>query len=427
MAGLLTGNSWEPSPRAPLLARRRRDITEPSGKTVAPISATHRASAPCEPPHPYSASVVDDLETLKGLEETWSAFVSAAGKTATAFQSFSFCGILAKHALANDPHRKLHVVAVHGSNGKPVLILPLTVTTRMGVVIAEWLGDPVNQYGDVIAPQTPDDTALDTALSAVSLYGPPDLFDFRRVREDALIAGWLKRRGQPVGMTGEGPYIDLTLDNRNLPFLSGRRKKDRRRKLRKIDQHGNAVFEASITGERAGELTALCLEMKLKWLEEKGLVSRALSQQWVRDALVEFAGRSEHAMVSMLSVDGNVASMDIGFVDGHCYYAFLGVMDYAYADASPGDLLTERIVDWCRANGIERYDWMPPLQRYKMSWSSGTTSVVSYDVARTWRGKAYARLFVGFLEPRLKDLFYRSPEPVRRLAKAVFRRVRRRR
>ncbi len=419
MAGLLTGNHWGLRPAARPAERRRHDTDGPPELTAAPRNATIRGSAPDEQRAPYIASVIGDLEGLDALKQSWAALFDAAGNKTTPFQSFSFCRILAGHCLAADPFRRLHVVAVYQTDGTPVLILPMTVTRRAGIVIAEWLGEPVNQYGDIVASGTPDDAALDAAISTASAHGIPDLFDFRKVREDALIAPWLGQRGRPTGVTGDGPFVDLTLDEKDLPFQSGRRKKDRRRKLRRIEQRGNVEFDVAVAGDRINELTVRCLEMKLNWINEKGLVSRALSKKWVRDALVEFAGRSGNAVVSSLSVDGDFASLDVGFIDGHSYYAFLGVISYDYAEASPGDLLTERVIDWCLDNEIERFDWLPPLQRYKLSWATGTASVSNFGVTRSWHGKLYSRVFVGFAEPRLKTLFYKTPDPVRRLIISV--------
>ena len=364
------------------------------------------------------------MARLAELADAWTRIENTTQHRTTAFQSFLFCQAFAKWHLGADGDRKLHVVAVYDDDETPVLILPMTVNKRVGTVIAEWLGEPAIQYADIVAENVPDDAAISAAINAAGIYGPPDLFDFRRVREDALIASWLRRHGNPTGFSDQGPYVDLTLSDAELPFLSGKKKKDRRRKRRKIDSRGEVKFEIAEGGERAADLMARSLELKLKWLDEKGLVSRALSQDWVRKALVEIAAQSSDSIVSALKVNEDIASIGVGFVKNRVYYAFLGVINYDYAEASPGDLLTDHDIKWCRENNIERYDYLPPMQRYKQSWTTGATLISHFNVARSWRGAFYARLFVGVVEPMMKSAFHKMPEPLRRRIIDVFNKFR---
>lgn len=369
----------------------------------------------------YVVDVISDLAGFDALEKEWTAFDNDSRNCATAFQSFSFCRTIARSMLRENREAELHVVSLRNHGGALILIAPMIAFRRGGIVMAEWLGEPVVQYGDIAGLMSPDDDAMDAMLSASSPLGTPEIFDFRKIREDASIAQWLARNGHPTGVTGEGPYIDFTKIGSAVPaFRSSKKKKDRRRKLRKLEQRGEVTFEVAAGSARAAELMALSLDMKLKWLEDKGLISRALSQKWVRDSLIDMARSSPDTVVTALMVDDGAAAIDVGFRYAGGYYAFLGVMDHKYGDSSPGDLLINNTIEWNAENGVTRYDFLPPDQPYKQSWSNASVKTANFVVARSWRGWAYARIYLGICEPLLKSAFHGAPDPVRRLLGAAF-------
>ena len=106
---------------------------------------------------------------------------------------------------------------------------------------------------------------------------------------------------------------------RSLAPQPSKRKKDRRRKWRRIAERGNTRFEVVGPGPRAAALMRQALAFKLDWLEANGLVSRALSQKWVRDGLVAVAATAPGTRLSVLSVGDDVAAIEVGFVEGRRY------------------------------------------------------------------------------------------------------------
>ena len=404
----------------------RRDATKPSGGTdgitltgvpAAAIALETRGDV-------LDARVVDTLAGLDQLKDVWNILQNAARSRATAFQSFSMCKKLAQHMELGGNSPTLHVVVIGAPGEAPKLILPMFIETHAGLKIARWLGSPMLQYGDALCADIVDDAMMALALNACGKIGAPDVFDFRNVRADAAIAPWLDNNSRPTGVDSEGPFVDLSSGKPDVVFAhqSGRKRKDRRRKLRKLSEHGNVDFEIVRNGDRAAQLMTSALEFKLKWLETHGLVSRALSQDWVRTALVEIARYDPDTIISRFAVGSETAAIEVGFRRANRYFAFMGAINDKYAFGSPGDLQTERTLQWCLEEGFDSYDFLPPPQRYKLSWATGSTPVRSYTVATTIGGRLYDRVFLEVVEPGLKAAYHNTPEWLRRAAIRVFKR-----
>ncbi|MCW2308291.1 CelD/BcsL family acetyltransferase involved in cellulose biosynthesis [Rhodobium gokarnense] len=367
----------------------------------------------------FRVCVADSLDGLDALKETWETLEREAAAPLTPFQSFGFCRAMAETMLKAHPDYRLHVICVRrAADDEPLLILPMEIETHAGVRVARWLSGPAVQYGDVIAAGVPGDDALKAAIDSAGIGGRADVFDFRNIRKDAAIAPFLARTGHATGVTSEAPFVDLT-QGADLDAVvarqRGRKRKDRRRKRRRLAERGDIRFEVVGPGARAAALMHQALAFKLDWLEANGLVSRALSQKWVRKGLIEAAANAPIARISVLNVGGDIAAIEAGFVTGRRYYAFMGTINTAHGDVSPGELQTEETLSWCLENGIERYDFLPPVQRYKLGWAEETERVANYALSRSPRGWLYARLWLGVAEPRMKATFHRLPSPLRHL------------
>ncbi|MBB4301855.1 CelD/BcsL family acetyltransferase involved in cellulose biosynthesis [Rhodobium orientis] len=405
-----------------------RPAEAPAARALAPANAgaCRRDCETCAPSRNglHRVCVADSLDGLDALKEAWETLEREAAAPLTPFQSFAFCRAMAETMLKAHPDYRLHVICVRrAADDAPLLILPMEIETHAGVRVARWLAGPAVQYGDVIAAGLPDDDALKAAIDSAGIGGRADVFDFRNIRQDAAIAPFLARTGHATGVTSEAPFVDLTRGTELDAVLApqpAKRKKDRRRKWRRIAERGDTRFEVVGPGPRAAALMRQALAFKLDWLEANGLVSRALSRKWVRDGLVAVAATAPATRLSVLSVDDDVAAIEVGFVEGRRYHAFMGAINAAHGEVSPGELQTEETLSWCLDGGMERYDFLPPVQRYKLGWAAQTETVANYALSRSWRGWLYARLYLGFAEPRMKEAFHRLPAPARQLLARLF-------
>jgi CelD/BcsL family acetyltransferase involved in cellulose biosynthesis len=103
----------------------------------------------------------------------------------------------------------------------------------------------------------------------------------------------------------------------------------------------------------------------------------------------------------------------MGFAHRGAYHLYLGAFTPELGKFGPGNILTERVLDWCAANGIARYDMLAPRSRNKSEWQSGEVLVADYAIPMTLTGRAYVSAYLQRLEPALRNGFYALPAPIR--------------
>jgi CelD/BcsL family acetyltransferase involved in cellulose biosynthesis len=118
-------------------------------------------------------------------------------------------------------------------------------------------------------------------------------------------------------------------------------------------------------------------------------------------------------LVSRLSLDGRTAAIEMGFCHRDSYHLYLGCYAPQFAKSGPGNILTERVLEWCAENGIERYDMLAPRSRNKSEWQSGDVAVLDFAIPLTAAGRFYKEAVLVRFSPALRNLFYALPAPLR--------------
>ena len=112
------------------------------------------------------------------------------GGAATPFQSLAFAQRTAEvHLRRGETPR---IVVVHDS-GRPAVVFPAVVGRWHGIPTLRFLGDPLIQYGDVIAAPDVSPKLLETAWRAATQSSGAWLVHLRKVRDGARIASTLAR------------------------------------------------------------------------------------------------------------------------------------------------------------------------------------------------------------------------------------------
>jgi CelD/BcsL family acetyltransferase involved in cellulose biosynthesis len=125
------------------------------------------------------------------------------------------------------------------------------------------------------------------------------------------------------------------------------------------------------------------------------------------------ADTSPRMVVSKLTLDGRTAAIEAGFCHHGAYHLYLGAFAPEFAKLGPGNVLTEKVLEWCIANGIKRYDMLAPRSRNKREWQSNEVAIVDFALPATLRGRLYAALVMKRLAPALRDAFYALPPRAR--------------
>jgi CelD/BcsL family acetyltransferase involved in cellulose biosynthesis len=337
---------------------------------------------------------------------------------ATLFQDAHLITAWARHFASSGAVQLATIVVREGA--RPVLIWPLSIERHGLVRIARGAGTPIGQYDEVMVdPGADSRAALSAALEVLRTSIRADVLQLERVRADGLLRTAL-RDVVPLTSTETAPYVDLS---GGLDAALARRPryatKQHRKRVKRFTKAGDCSMALAATAAEAEAWTREALGLKSVWLRDNGLLSRAFVRRETADCLAELAhalhdpSASPRMVIAKLCLDGRTAAIEVGFVHGKNFHLYLRAFAPDLSYFGPGNVLTERMLEWCAGNGIERYDMLPPRSRNKSEWQSGEVAVADYVLPMTWRGKLYAACVPTLLAPMLRDLFYALPTGVR--------------
>ena len=371
----------------------------------------------------YRIEVLASLDAVEAFLPLWRRFVEYDASPITVFQTPRWMLSAMRRLYGGDADSGIRLTVVHDGAGI-AMIVPLALATVGNVRILKWLGDPLFEYGDAIVRRGCDAARLFAdAVAHIARHDAVDAIHLRKVRHDAAVSEYLACHAVELPHATWAPFVTLAsvAGVGGVPAgASARTAKNIRRKRRRLAELGMLSFEVHPAGGRAHQLGYLALDLKQRWLAERGLVSRTLADAACVAAIVEAMSEAETGVrVSALSLDERPIAVEIGFVRRRTYYSYLAAIEPAFARFSPGSLQLADTIAWCRAYGVECVDLLGPDDGHKRSWSTGSTGLKDWAVPLTLRGKVHTRLMLGVIEPAIKDAYRRSPVPVRQWAKAI--------
>jgi CelD/BcsL family acetyltransferase involved in cellulose biosynthesis len=351
---------------------------------------------------------------IHAIAPEWRALEARHPEAGTVFQSCDL--ILAWERHFADARNELRIVTVR-RQGELVLVWPLAIETTPFGCVACWAGDPIGQYGDVIAAGAVRDEWIDAAFAEIGRDDRIGFLCLRGLRADSAIGAWAARRGIALGPAAEAPVLDTTGFDGIDGFMAEDWPLAKRnaKRMRKFDTMGGMGFEIVGPGQEAAALVAKAFAFKRDWLAARGLYGRAFTDKRMEECLTEFAGDatvSSGLAVSHLTVGGETAAIEIGFRRGGRHYAYMGTFAPDFAKHSPGFVVTELTIRDCLEQGIAEYDPLPPAAEYKLAWSNARVAVHDYGIVLGWGG--YLSLAVAaWARPAAKRLFERLPLKIR--------------
>ena len=315
---------------------------------------------------------------------------------------------------------RLPATVVVRRSGRPVLIWPLVMERRGPLRVARGAGTPIGQYDDaLLEPGTEPHDIAARALDAVTRDIGPDLIVLERVRADSALKAMLGGL-PPLALPEGAPYSDTSGGTAALMAgLKPRVVRQQKKRVRRFEEEGRVDFAVARNADEAQSWLAAAMAIKRDWLRSTGRLSRAFVRPETANCLADLAKMLAHAgaeprmVISKLSLDGRTAAIEMGFVHRGTYHLYLGAFAPELAKFGPGNILTERVLDWCAENGIARYDMMAPRSRNKSEWQSGEVLVADYALPLTLAGRVYASMVLGRIEPALRNAFYALPTPIR--------------
>lgn len=371
--------------------------------------------------HAIRFDLITDVAAFETLEPEWNALFTSSGRAAQVFQAFAWNWHWCHHYLPQPtPKSRLQLAIVTGRlSGRLVLVWPLVLERVAGLRRLAWMGDPVSQYGDILAaPEANDDTTLLNAWTFALRATRADLAQLRKVRDDSVAARILSRLGAKVIATEQAPYLDLsgvagTEACQQLLASKGRR--NRRRHERRLADHGPISVYAP-DGDAAVQLVRDAIDLKRDTLAGKGRISRAFADDRFKAFFADVSAGDRYPVpcrVAALRSGSDTAAIQITLdCKGH---RFLHITVYApaFEKFGAGALLLEREVQQSFEHGFAAFDLLAPLHPYKMEFAGSMVAVRDYTLAASLRGRLHAAIALSGRQ-RVKNCIEGLPAPLRR-------------
>ena len=401
-----------------------RAFTPLHDEVVAGRTNANRAAAV---PNPAIAfEIVRDFADFDALEQEWNELFDRSGHAHQLFQTFAWNWHWTRAFLDQDRHTgpKCPIAVLTGRhNGRLVTLWPMVLERRGVLRELSWMGEPVSQYGDVLIDDAVADRAavLNAGWNHLVNALKPDLARLRKVRGDAAIAPLLDTLGSLHTAELEAPYIDLTKAQSFAAYeerFPTRARRNRRRQMRRLEEVGHVTFKHLDEGSEAQTFAAEGIEMKRRWLIDRGHVSPALADARMGRFMTAVAaanGRSTATRVSVLMSNDKPAAIQIGFTARNTRVLHVIAYDRAFEKMAAGVLHLEESIRHAFDENIARIDLLAPKAEYKVDWADGAVAVVDHAIGLSPKGRAYARVYLGYVRERLKATVERMPHKVRQM------------
>lgn len=368
----------------------------------------------------YTMATVADRADFAALAADWKALEAACG-TATVFQTYDWCALwLDAFAFCDAPNYRARIATVRDETGRLIVVFPLCLKARGFVTFAEWIGQPLCQYGDILLAPGVDLPSVRAALArSTDVWTDVSGFRLRKVRADSNLGRLITLDRYVIGVPEEAAILntsDFTTFDDFLATQSSRARKHRRSKRRKLETVGPVAFDVLEPGPAAAAACETAIAWKLDWLNAHNTSSRMFSNPTALNAFRAMAadtGRDSGFRAFVLRAGDTPVAIECSFVAKGSVYAFLGAFDPDLDTLSVGKLQMEDTVRHVFEAGHKHYDLFAPITDYKESWSSSRVGVTEYAVPLDLPGLVYVNGYIRGLRPLAKWAYDHVPETVR--------------
>jgi CelD/BcsL family acetyltransferase involved in cellulose biosynthesis len=406
-----------PHPRSDTRVTAKSGAPALGSSLTAQPTAVHRST----PLQALAFELLDQRADIAALEAEWNTLFEQSGQPTQVFQTFSWNWHWCRHFVWNDPRAVQHaaVIITARSQGRLVMVWPLAMERSGPLRQLVWMGEPVSQYGDILADAdivTQPEIAAAWAFAIKSLK--PDVVRLRRVRADAVIAPHLSALGALQTVVNEAPYLDLASAPDFAAYeqrYSAKARKNRRRLARRLEELGTVRYQLLSGTAKAGQAASQAVGMKQTWLRDRGLLSPALADPRFATFMAEVAAavdRPAGVKVSLLTLNDAPVGIQIGVVAKQRLSLHVIVYDLASEKSGVGVLHLEHAIAEAYDEGLTAIDLLAPRAEYKMDWADGTTAVIDHAVPISAAGRIYAHFYLGFVREHAKSLVQRLPKSI---------------
>jgi CelD/BcsL family acetyltransferase involved in cellulose biosynthesis len=401
-----------PAARLPI-PRSASNATGSADSSLAAATSTQRGLA-----------LVTDRAGFEALEPEWNALFARAGRPWQVFQTFNWLWHWTNHYL--DDRNKLCIVAGR-REGRLVMVWPLVFRRITGLGQLSWMGEPVSEYGDVLAEEAPGTRDLLRQAWNLVQSLKVDVVYLRKIRDDAAILPLLAETNAISTGVSCAPYLDLASADSFETYqqrYSAKTRSSHRRHLRRLNELGPVTFEQHTRGPVARDLVSRALIMKRGWLAQRGRLSRALQDRRFGRFLADVAqgcARPTGARISVVRCNGEPIGVEISFACKGHVFGHVIAHDLAFQKQGVGSILAQYSIGTAHREGHFVYDLLAPDDAYKMNWADACIGLRDCTIPISRIGGIYARLWLRFARPWLKSLANRMPARIVSLLSSAYR------
>jgi CelD/BcsL family acetyltransferase involved in cellulose biosynthesis len=317
--------------------------------------------------------VVRGRAGFAALASEWDAL---AGRThAELFHRHAFLSCWLEHFA---PEAPLRVLTARARDGRLVAALALReVRTRyFGVPVRE-LRSVCNAHSSRFDMLAEDPEGAGAAfLSHLAADPSWDVLCVTHLSEGA--AGWAlleasRRAGLPAGVwhSGASPYVPLPGSLKAWEARPRSNRKTLRRKRRRLAERGEVTVQRVASAEGLDALLEEGFRVESSgWKARNGtaVLQDAGTRGFYAGLAHQAAARGELALY-FLRLDGKPVAFQFGLTDGPRYLAMKPGYDESLGSLSPGQLLTESVLEDCAHRGLRELDLLGDDTPSKREWT----------------------------------------------------------
>jgi CelD/BcsL family acetyltransferase involved in cellulose biosynthesis len=248
----------------------------------------------------------------------------------------------------------------------------------IGTGALRFLGMGLSDRADFLLARRHEECVAEILRRLVTGRTRWDIADLRFVPEQSTSARVLVAMGTASGLgvscalCAESPYLPLT--GAYEEYLAGRSQRFRKglkRQQRRLAESGQVCIELNAT--RGGDVRP-CLERIVEvssrsWKGRNGTALLTLGKMRVFfEKLLPRLVNRDMVYVSLLNLGNRVVAYELGFRWDGKLWAYDAAFDERYARASPGSVLSARVVEGAWAEGLREYDFLRGDHAYKRAW-----------------------------------------------------------
>jgi CelD/BcsL family acetyltransferase involved in cellulose biosynthesis len=334
-----------------------------------------------------------DVSGLEDLRDAWIALERApADHDAPFFQSYAWCAHVAQvRAMSARSDYRLLIATLHDEL-ELVGIWPLSLQKQSGLWIVRSLDDPFGQFAGILCRHADwIEVAMRAVVQAVRDQHLADAICLDNIVEGSPLHCALISMGARSGSSNATVRVDMRMAPTFSEYqktLNAKTRKNLRNAMNRLERHGSVKHRVIDDPTHLAAVASTTFAGRMDWVRLHGKSTGAFRDPDFRQVLETASAAPDLQLLGFeLHAGNDLVASQWGFVYQGRYYAYMSARDRDHDQFSPGRLHLGRVIEACKARGIDVLELMAPASRYKLMWSDCVTGVHNLWLPLTVRAR----------------------------------------